>query len=106
MKQIALMIGIAAFIFGCYFPVTNGLPPNQNITYKVAYPWDSTTTYHVGDTATRPDYTQDGPIYQSLVDNNTGIEPPALFQPGDAWYGHEDQFGVTSGWQNYWIRIR
>ena len=103
--KVLICILVTIMTISCY-PPNIEIPRGNTITYKMSYPWEVGTVYNKGDTATRPAYTQNGPIYQSIVDNNQNIEPPAVFQPEDVFYGHEDQFGVTPNWQNYWERIR
>lgn len=74
MKKIAVILAIL-FLVSCY---DIALAPAQNGTLHIVlgWPWDSTIVYNAGDCVTMPPFTQTGPEYQSLQNDNLGHEPP------------------------------
>jgi hypothetical protein len=78
--------------------------------YSIVWPWDSRVVYAKGEKVTMPEFYDNGPIFQSLQDNNLDIQPPgyctsdtSIFAPA----GSQLPYIIPDiNWQSYWKRIR
>ena len=87
---LALVLLILA---SCY----QSAPDPEAFTYRIVWPWDSAINYAKGDMVTQPAFTEGGPMYESLQDDNLAMEPPR----DPAW----PDYPPTPGWELWWRHV-
>lgn len=100
MKAIFILIA-ALLLISCYdiTPPATHQQGITTITFKVAWPWDSSITYAKGYEVTMPQFAPGGAIYESLRDKNVGIQPPSLIAgtTQQTYYS-----SPSAGWEQWW----
>ena len=104
--SLAILLSLSA----CYYqtPEANSVDPTDGPpSVKLIWPWDSSATYSKGEKVSMPEYTPGGPIYESLKDDNKGIQPPTrIVMDGDTAGPVGSQlpgYTPSSGWQDWWV---
>jgi len=106
MRKLFLLALLTPLLFACYEGAPYAFQEKPPSSVTIVLQWSPKTTYSKGEMATMPEFASGGPVYVSLQDGNTGIQPPSkIVSANDAWGNVGDQLPwiiPSPDWQNWW----
>ena len=103
-KVTAIFIACLSFL-ACYAPIQDKQDDLAPVI-TLAWPWDYDHIYAKGDRATMPEFSPGGPVYESIVNGNKGIQPPSKIVSDTGMFGEPgEEFSympADPNWRKFW----